>query len=126
MDSHIVNLEVRLRATLVGTFSTRAGVHFHDLQLVRMFRLHVKVQSLFLEKCLVAMPAFMRIHAGMFLQVVMHGVLALVGRRTMGTYIESLRIFLVGEAICFNGHRHRVGIRANGDGGTHFLSELHL
>jgi hypothetical protein len=62
-----------------------------------MFRLHVKVQSLFLQKFFGAVLTFVRIHAGMFLQMIVHGVLALICRRTMGTYIESLHILLVSE-----------------------------
>ncbi len=63
-----------------------------------MFRLHVKVKGLLLQEFLGAVLTFVRIHAGMFLQVVVHGVLALVGRRTMRTDIESFGIFLIVES----------------------------
>jgi hypothetical protein len=97
MDTHIMNDQVRLRATLIRAIRMGAFVEFHGLEFFRMFRLHVKVQSLFLEETFVTMPAFMGIHAGMFLEMVVHRVLALVGRRAMGTYIESVGILLVSE-----------------------------
>jgi hypothetical protein len=71
-----------------------------------MFGFHVEVQGLFLKKCLVAMFAFVGIHAGMFLQMVMHRILPLIRHRAMGAYIETLRIFLVCNGIRLDGHGH--------------------